>query len=99
MTESEGRPVDVAVIGGGIIGKAAPLPLPRGGAAVALSEATAIGAGASGRNSGSVQPPFDRVLAPLHRATLERYRRLAEEAPDWFAFPTAPAGPLLLAPR
>ena len=99
MTVSEGRPVDVAVIGGGIIGTAAALELTRGGASVALFEATAIGAGASGRNSGSVQHPFDQVLAPLHRATLERYRRLAEEAPDWFAFPTAPAGLLLLAPE
>ncbi|HLE45275.1 MAG TPA: FAD-dependent oxidoreductase, partial [Methylomirabilota bacterium] len=86
-------------MGGGIIGTAAALDLARAGASVALFEATAIGAGASGRNSGSVQHPFDEVLAPLHRATLERYRQLAEEAPDSFVFPTAPAGLLLLAPE
>lgn len=91
--------VDVAVIGGGIIGTAAALELARGGASVALFEGTAIGAGASGRNSGSVQYPFDRVLAALHRESLERYRRLAAEVPDRFAFPSAPAGLLLLAPE
>lgn len=66
---------------------------------MALFEGTAIGAGASERNSGSVQYPFDRVLAALHGESLERYRRLAAEAPDVFAFPDAPAGLLLLAPE
>ncbi len=88
---------DVAVVGGGIVGCAAALELARGGASVVLFEATAIGAGASGRNSGSVQHPFDEALAPLHQASLERYRRLAEEASESFAFPIAPAGLLLLA--
>jgi glycine/D-amino acid oxidase-like deaminating enzyme len=91
--------VDVAVVGGGIVGTAAALELARGGASVALAEATAIGAGASGRNSGAVQHPFDPVLAPLHRATIERYRKLALEAPDAFAFPDLPAGLLLVAPE
>jgi glycine/D-amino acid oxidase-like deaminating enzyme len=89
--------VDVAVLGGGIVGTAAALELARGGASVALVEATAIGAGASGRNSGAVQHPFDAVLAPLHRATVERYRRLTVEAPDAFAFPDVPVGLLLVA--
>ena len=89
--------VDVAVLGGGIVGTAAALELARGGASVALFEATAIGAGASGRNSGAVQHPFDGVLASLHRATVERYRQLAVEMPDAFAFPDAPAGLLLVA--
>ena len=89
--------VDVAVVGGGIIGTAAALELARAGASVTLFESTAIGAGASGRNSGSVQHPFDEILAPLHRATVERYRRLTEEAPDLFAFPERPAGLLLVA--
>jgi glycine/D-amino acid oxidase-like deaminating enzyme len=89
--------VDVAILGGGIVGAAAALELARGGASVALFEATAIGAGASGRNSGAVQHPFDPVLAPLHRATVERYRRLALEATDVFTFPDLPVGLLLVA--
>jgi glycine/D-amino acid oxidase-like deaminating enzyme len=76
---------------------AAALELARGGASVALFEATAIGAGASGRNSGAVQHPFDGVLAPFHRATVERYRRLAVEAPGAFDFPDVAAGLLLVA--
>jgi glycine/D-amino acid oxidase-like deaminating enzyme len=91
------RAVDVALLGGGIVGTAAALQLARGGASVALFEATAIGAGASGRNSGAVQHPFDAVLAPLHETTVERYRQLAIEAPDSFAFPKSPAGLLLVA--
>jgi glycine/D-amino acid oxidase-like deaminating enzyme len=102
MNGSKARPgdstVDVAILGGGIVGMAAALELALGGASVALFEATAIGAGASGRNSGAVQHPFDAVLASLHRATVDRYRRLAVEAPDAFAFPDLPAGLLLVAP-
>jgi glycine/D-amino acid oxidase-like deaminating enzyme len=90
--------VDVAVLGGGIVGTAAALELARAGASVALVEATAIGAGASGRNSGAVQCPFDAVLAPFYRATVERYARLAVEAPDAFSFPHVPVGLLLVAP-
>ena len=56
-------------------------------------EATEIGAGASGRNSGVVQHPFDPVLAPLHEATLDHYRALADGG---FRFPAEPAGLLLL---
>ena len=90
---------DVAVLGGGIVGTAAALELARGGASVALFEATAIGAGASGRNSGGVQHPFDGALAPLHHATVERYRRLAVEASDAFSLPDLPVGLLLVAPE
>lgn len=90
--------VDVAVIGGGIVGCTAALDLARGGATVTLFEAADVGAGASGRNSGVVQHPFDDVLTPLHRATLERYRQLTEEVPEAFALQEHPAGLLLLAP-
>jgi len=99
---SPGHPVDVAIVGGGIVGAAAALELARGGATVTLFEATAIGSGASGRNSGAVQHPFDPVLASLHRATLGAYRRLAAETADGsdaFVFPDAPAGLLLVAPE
>lgn len=89
------RSPDVAVIGGGIIGCSAAAILAERGATVVLFEATAIGAGASGRNLGAIQHPFDPVLAPLYRASLEHYRRLAlsDEA---FAIPDQPVGVLML---
>jgi glycine/D-amino acid oxidase-like deaminating enzyme len=85
----------VAVIGGGIIGCAAAAHLAERGASVSLFERTAIGAGASGRNLGAIQHPFDPVLATLHRETLELYRSLADEGMG-FDLPAAPAGLLLL---
>ena len=45
-----------------------------------LVERTAIGAGASGRNLGAIQHPFDPVLAPLYHESLTRYRALADAA-------------------
>ena len=99
MTGPAPRAVDVAIIGAGIVGCAAALELARGGASVALFEARAIGAGASGRNSGAVQHPFDEALSALHRATLDGYRRLAAESPEVFTFPDSPAGLLLVTPE
>jgi glycine/D-amino acid oxidase-like deaminating enzyme len=89
------RSPDVAVIGGGIIGCSAAAILAERGANVTLFEATAIGAGASGRNLGAIQHPFDPVLAPLYHASLEAYRALAAED-DGFAMPTRPAGVLMI---
>jgi glycine/D-amino acid oxidase-like deaminating enzyme len=87
---------DVAVIGGGIIGCAAAAMLASRGAHVTLIEGIAIGAGASGRNLGAVQHPFDPVLAPLYRESLERYRALAATADGVFAIAGAAAGLLLV---
>ena len=84
---------DLLIVGGGIIGCSAAAFAAERGASVVLVEATEIGAGASGRNSGVVQHPFDSVLAPLHEGTLEHYRTLADGG---FAFPAEPAGLLLL---
>ncbi|MEO8639578.1 MAG: FAD-binding oxidoreductase [Chloroflexota bacterium] len=89
------RSPDVAVIGGGIIGCSAAAILAERGAAVVLFEATAIGAGASGRNLGVIQHPFDPALAPLYHASLEHYRRLAL-ADAAFAMPDQPVGVLLV---
>jgi len=89
------RSPDVAVIGGGIIGCAAAAMLAGRGAAVTLFEATAIGAGASGRNLGAIQHPFDPVLATLYRDSLDRYRQLAAHFRD-FTVPDRPAGVLML---
>jgi glycine/D-amino acid oxidase-like deaminating enzyme len=87
--------VDVAVIGGGIIGTSAAAMLAERGLRVALFEATAIGAGASGRNLGVLQHPFDPVLAPLYHDSLDRYRRLADED-GGLDLPASPVGLLML---
>jgi len=84
---------DLLIVGGGIVGCSAAAFAAERGATVVLVEATEIGAGASGRNSGVVQHPFDPVLAPLHEATLDHYRALADGG---FRFPPEPAGLLLL---
>jgi glycine/D-amino acid oxidase-like deaminating enzyme len=89
------RSPDVAVIGGGIIGGSAAAILAERGATVTLFEATAIGAGASGRNLGAIQHPFDAVLAPLYYASLEAYRALAA-GDEGFALPGRPAGVLMI---
>lgn len=61
-----------------------------------LAEASAIGAGASGRNLGAIQHPFDVELAPLYRESLSRYRALAEQPGAGFSIARQPAGLLLL---
>ena len=68
---------DVAIIGGGIVGVAAAAFLAEAGATVRLYERSSIAAGASGRNSGVVQHPFDPILAGLYRGSLDEYRTLA----------------------
>ena len=82
---------DVAIIGGGIVGCAAAAFLAEEGAKVELYERDEVGAAASGRNSGSVQHPFDPVLTELHVETLEHYRGL-----DGLDLPDEPAGVLML---
>jgi glycine/D-amino acid oxidase-like deaminating enzyme len=78
---------DVIVIGGGIIGVSAAAHLAETGRRVTLVERAEIAAGASGRNSGVVQHPFDPVLLGLHLETVDLYRAL-----DGFAMPAEPAG-------
>jgi glycine/D-amino acid oxidase-like deaminating enzyme len=85
----------VVVVGGGIIGTTAAALLAEEGREVTLVEASAIGAGASGRNSGVIQHPFDPVLLPLHEETVAIYREMASSDSD-FLFPAVPAGILLL---
>jgi glycine/D-amino acid oxidase-like deaminating enzyme len=87
--------VEVVVIGGGIIGCAAAAELAASGARVTLVERTAIAAGASGRNLGAIQYPFDPELATLHTDSLDRYRALAADDPE-FVMPDSPVGVLLL---
>ncbi len=86
---------DVAVIGGGIVGVAAAAHLAEDGRRVVLVEREEIAAGASGRNSGSVQRPFDGAFTDLHLETVRLYRALGDRVPG-FRLPDVPAGLLLL---
>jgi D-hydroxyproline dehydrogenase subunit beta len=87
-------PADVAIIGGGIIGCAAAAFLTEAGVKVEVYEREEVAAAASGRNSGSIQHPFDPVLAELHRETLDHYR-----GTDQVGMPDSPAGVLMLGPE
>jgi glycine/D-amino acid oxidase-like deaminating enzyme len=90
------RAPDVIVIGGGIVGVSCAAHLAATGRRVVLLERAELAAGASGRNSGVVQHPFDPVLVDLHLETVSLYRRLAEQGEDGFALPAEPAGLLLV---
>jgi len=106
MSGSQIRPVprrpstppapDVIVIGGGIVGVSCAAHLAASGRRVTLLERTEIAAGASGRNSGVVQHPFDPVLVDLHLDTVRLYRDLARTIEGEFALPAEPAGLLLV---
>lgn len=65
--------------------------LARAGLRVTVLEAVGIGAGASGRNSGLVEHPYDAAQVGLYEETLTL---LAQALGD--AFPSAPVGALLL---
>jgi len=67
---------DIAIVGGGIVGCSAAAFLAESGARVELFERGRLAGAASGRNSGSIQHPFDPVLDELHRETLGHYRAL-----------------------
>jgi D-amino-acid dehydrogenase len=82
--------MEVAVIGGGIAGCATAALLAEAGASVTLFEREAIGAGASGRNSGILQHPMDPALVALYEASLALYADL-----DGFALPE-PTGVLVV---
>ncbi len=87
---------DVVVIGGGIIGCAAAAIIADRGVRVVLVERSVIGAGASGRNLGAVQHPFDRHLLPLHVESVARYQALAQFTETDFQIGDRPAGLLLV---
>src|SRR5439155_19412597 len=87
---------NVAIVGGAIVGASASMFLAEAGASVVLVERTAVGVGASGRNSCAVQHPFDPALVAMHVETLRIYRRLTDEALG-FTLPAEPAGLLLVA--
>jgi len=70
--------MEIAVVGGGIVGCAAAALLAESGAQVTLYERDRIAAGASGLNQGVLQHPLDDVLTPLYRESLRLH---AETAP------------------
>ena len=82
---------DFAVIGGGIVGCSLAAFLAEGGADVTLYEREEVAAGASGRNSGVLQHPFDAVLVGLYEESLRHYAEL-----DGFALPPEPSGLLIV---
>lgn len=82
---------DFAVIGGGIVGCALGAFLAEDGADVTLYEREEIAAGASGRNSGVLQHPFDEALVGLYEESLRHYAEL-----DGFALPPEPSGLLIV---
>ena len=88
----DGPSPDVIVLGGGICGVSAATHLAERGRRVLLLERAGIAAGASGRNSGVVQHPFDPVLIELHLKTLALYRAVAAAVDGVFALPERPVG-------
>lgn len=90
------QPADVIVIGGGIVGVSCAAHLAATGRQVMLLERAEVAAGASGRNSGVVQHPFDPVLVGLHLETVGLYRALAENGEPGFTLPAEPVGLMLV---
>lgn len=86
----------MAVVGAGIVGCATAAFLAEAGLAVTVYERQAVAAGASGRNQGVVQHPWDPMLSRLHADTIACYRELAVARSEEFSFPTEPNGLLLL---
>ena len=86
---------DVAIIGGGIIGACAATYLAEAARSVVLFERSEMAAGASGRNSGVIQHPFDAQFVDLHRQSIPLYRELSA-AEDGFELAPHPAGLMLV---
>jgi D-hydroxyproline dehydrogenase subunit beta len=88
---------DVVVVGGGIIGAACAYELARSGASVTLLERAQLAAGASGRNIGFFGLPWDPVLDPMARSSLERYLDVTGDPPLPVHFDRDPIGTLAVA--
>jgi glycine/D-amino acid oxidase-like deaminating enzyme len=81
----------VIVVGAGVVGCATAYFLANEGASVTVFDATGIAAGASGRNAGVVEHPYDAAQAPLYDETVARLTDLLGAQ-----MPGAPVGVLLL---
>ncbi|HWE59054.1 MAG TPA: FAD-dependent oxidoreductase [Solirubrobacteraceae bacterium] len=84
---------DVAIIGAGIVGCCTAYFLAREGVNVTVHDPSGIAAGASGRNNGIIEHPYECASTPLFDETVEFMRELLGES-----MPERPVGALLLAP-
>jgi glycerol-3-phosphate dehydrogenase len=88
--------VDVAVIGGGVVGCAVALALARRGAAVALLEAeTELALGASGTNSGILHTGFDSTPGELETKLILLAGALRDPLLDVLGVPVLRCGALM----
>ena len=69
---------DVVVVGAGIVGASIAARLAERDYSVVIVEREGVGAGASGRNAGSIIFPPDPYYIPLYDETLDLYAELAE---------------------
>lgn len=83
---------DVVIIGAGIVGCSTAYFLAREGVSVTVYDPAGIAAGASGRNNGLIEHPYDASSAPLFFESVELLREWLGEA-----MPATPVGALLLA--
>ncbi|HET6505292.1 MAG TPA: FAD-dependent oxidoreductase [Baekduia sp.] len=83
---------DVVVVGAGIVGCVTAASLARRGARVAVFDAGPVGAGASGRNAGLVEHPFEAEQVALHEETVAILRDVLGAD----VVPAEPTGALLL---
>ena len=99
--------LDVAVIGGGIIGCSAAAILAERGASVHALRGNGHRRGRLRPQPGAIQHPFDASLAPLHAASLTAYRKLPgsrcrpsrRASSCWLTIPMpSPAMPMPCAP-
>ena len=82
---------DVIIVGAGIVGCATAYFLARDGLSVTVVDPNGIAAGASGRNNGLIEHPYDAATVGLFEETVEL---LAQVLGD--SFPREPVGALLL---
>jgi glycine/D-amino acid oxidase-like deaminating enzyme len=84
---------EVAIIGAGIVGCSTAYFLARAGVKVTVYDPEGLAAGASGRNNGIIEHPYDEPSTPLFQETVGFLREVLGEK-----MPAQPVGALLLAP-
>jgi D-hydroxyproline dehydrogenase subunit beta len=82
----------VVIIGAGIVGCATAYFLAREGVEVTVLDAVGVAAGASGRNNGLIEHPYDAATVALFEESVGLLHELLGDA-----MPAEPVGPLLVA--
>src|ERR1700753_3453142 len=82
---------DVVIIGAGVLGCATAYSLAREGVSVAVLDPVGVGAGASGRNNGIIEHPYDDATVELFDETVVLLREALGGA-----MPAGPVGTLLV---